>query len=92
MIYTCQVGDKMKQKCNNELQDKALRIINFKPKNHPVSELYKSNKILKLTDYIKLLNCMFVKDTLSTNQIPIFNNTGTIPDTFLETQLKSHNQ
>ena len=30
-----------------ELQDKALRIINFKPKNHPVSELYKSNEILK---------------------------------------------
>ena len=74
MIYTCQVGDKMKQKYNNELQDKALRIINFKPKNHLVSELCKSNKILKLTDYIKLLNCMFVKDTLSANQIPIFNN------------------
>ena len=58
----------------SELQDKALRIINFKPKSHPLSELYKSNEILKLTDYIKLLNCMFVKDTLSANQIPIFNN------------------
>ena len=58
----------------SELQDKALRIINFKQKNYPVSELYKSNKILKLTDYVKLLNCMFVKNTLSTNQIPIFNN------------------
>ena len=73
------------------MQDKALRIINFKTKNHPVSELYKSNEILKLTDYIKLLNFMFVKDTLSANQIPIFSNffkktmksTGTIPDTLL---------
>ena len=68
-----------------------MRIINFKTKNHPVSELYKSNEILKLTDYIKLLNFMFVKDTLSANQIPIFSNflkktmksTGTIPDTLL---------
>ena len=56
------------------MQDKALRIINFKPKSYPVSELYKSNEILKLTDYIKLLNCLFVKNTLSANQIPIFNN------------------
>ena len=76
MIYTCQVwGQNLaKIKQISELQDKALRIINFKPKNYPVSELYKSNEILKLTDYIKLLNCMFVKNTLSANQIPIFNN------------------
>ena len=56
------------------MQDKALRIINFKPKNYRVSEIYKSNEILKLTDYIKLLNCIFVKNTPSANQIPIFNN------------------
>ena len=76
MIYICQVWGQNEAKIKqiSELQDKALRIINFKPKNHPASELYKSNKILKLTDYIKLLNCMFVKDTLSANQIPIFNN------------------
>ena len=102
MIYTCQVWGQNEAKIKqiSELQDKALKIINFKTKNHPVSELYKSNEILKLTDYIKLLNCMFVKDTLSANHIPIFNNffkkpmksTGTIPDTLLETQLNSHNQ
>ena len=76
MIYTSQVWGQNEAKIKqiSELQDKALRIINFMPKNHYVSELYKSNKILKLTDYIKLLNCMFVKDTLSANQIPIFNN------------------
>ena len=76
MIYTCQVWGQNQAKIKqiSELQDKALRIINFKPKNYPVSELYKSNEILKLTDYIKLLNCMFVKNTLSANQIPIFNN------------------
>ena len=76
MIYICQVWGQNEAKIKqiSELQDKVLRIINYKPKNHPVSELYKSSKILKLTDYIKLLNCMFVKDTLSANQIPIFNN------------------
>ena len=76
MIYTCQAWGQNEAKIKqiSELQDKALRIVNFKPKNHPVSELYKSNEILKLTDYIKLLNCMFVKDTLSANQIPILNN------------------
>ena len=69
MIYTSQVWGKNKAKMKQitKLQDKALRIINFKPKIHLVSELYKSNEILKLTDYIKLLNCMFVKDTLSAN-------------------------
>ena len=37
-------------------------------------ELYKTNKILKLQDYIKLLNCMFVKDVLAGNQMPVFKN------------------
>ena len=76
MIYTCQVwGQKENQiKKISELQDKALRIINFKPINHPVLELYKNNKILKLQDYIKLLNCMFVKDVLAGNHIPVFEN------------------
>ena len=74
MINTCQVwGQKENQiKKISELQDKALRIINFKPINHPVLELYKNNKILKLQDYIKLLNCMFVKDVLAGNHIPVF--------------------
>ena len=35
-------------------------------------ELYKNNKILKLQDYIKLLNCIFVKDALAGNHIPVF--------------------
>ena len=76
MINTCQVwGQKENQiKKISELQDKALRIINFKPINHPVLELYKNNKILKLQDYIKLLNCMFVKGVFVGNHIPIFEN------------------
>ena len=61
MIYTCQVWGQNEAKIKkiSELRDKTLRIINLKPKNHPVSELYKSNEILKLTDYIKLLNQIY---------------------------------
>ena len=77
MTYACQVWGQNESKIKqiSELQDKALRILNFKPKKSSyISELYESNKILKLAEYIKLLNCMFVKNTLYANQIPIFNN------------------
>ena len=56
------------------LQDKAVRIINFKPDNHNVEELYKQDKILKVTDYIKLLNVLFVRDVLLNSSIPPFQN------------------
>ena len=54
------------------LQDKALRIINFKPDNFDTAELYKKDKILKISDYIKLLNCLFVRDVLTGSSIPPF--------------------
>ena len=57
--------NKGKIKKISELQGKAIRIINFKSKNYPVAELYKISRILKLSDYIKLLNCIFVRDTLA---------------------------
>ena len=48
-----------------ELQNKVVGGINFKPNDHSADALYHSNKILKITDYIKLLNCMFVKNVLA---------------------------
>ena len=33
------------------------------------NELYRSNKILKIADYINLLNCLFVKDVISQSTI-----------------------
>ena len=101
MIYTCQVWGQNEAKIKqiSELQDKASRIINFKPKNYTVSELYKSNKILKLTDYIKLLNCMLKIHSLLIKYLfsitflkKTMKSTAIIPDTLLETQLNSHNQ
>ena len=58
----------------SEIQDIAIHIISFKDKNYPTNELYYNNKILKITDYIKLLNCLFVKSILSNNHLPIFEN------------------
>ena len=74
LIYTCQIWDQKENtiKKLSEIQDKAIRIISFKDKNYPTNELYYNNKIVKTSDYIKLLNCLFVKSILSNNHLPIF--------------------
>ena len=76
LIYTCQIWGQKENtiKKLSEIQDKAIRIISFKDKNYPTNELYYNNKILKITDYIKLLNCLFVKSILLKNHLPIFEN------------------
>ena len=70
MVYGCQVWGQKNQlinkKLNNisKLQDRALRIINFKNYNDDPSPLYKSNRILKIKDYITLQNTLLVYDHL----------------------------
>ena len=72
LIYACQIWDQNQSILNKiqPLQDKALRIINFKPDNFDTAELYKKDKILKIPDYIKLLNCLFVRDVLTGSSTP----------------------
>ena len=76
LIYACQIWGQSSNTLNKiqPLQDKAVRIINFKPDNHNVEELYKRDKILKVSDYIKLLNSLFVRDVLLNSSIPPFQN------------------
>ena len=76
MLYTCQIWGQNKGKIKkiSELQDKAIRIINFKPKNYPAAELYKNSRILKHSDYMKLLNWLFVRDIIIATKIPAFKN------------------
>ena len=50
-----------------KLQNKAVRIINFKPKRFSVASLYKDNAILKLSDSIILQDAMFVHANLNNN-------------------------
>ena len=52
------------------LQNKALRIIDFKNQQDHSSPLYKKLNILKLSDYSKLLNCLLVHDQLK-NKLPV---------------------
>ena len=74
LIYTCQILGQ-----NNTifrkfepLQNKALRIINFRNNKYDINEFYKTNKILKIADYIKLLNCLFVRDVIVQSTVPPF--------------------
>ena len=50
-----------------KLQNKALRIINFKPIRYPVNPLYNKCEILKFSDSIKLSNFLFVHDNIKHN-------------------------
>ena len=52
--------------------NKALRIINFKNNEYNVNDVCKTNKILKIADYIKLLNCLFVRDVITQSTFPPF--------------------
>lgn len=56
LMYTCQIWGHREGLINNisAIQDKAIAIINFNPKNYPAGNHYQSNKILKLSDYIRL--------------------------------------
>ena len=72
LIYSCQIwgqNNTILRKLES-LQNKALRIINFKNNKYNVNELYKTNKILKIADYIKLLNCLLVRDVIAQSTIP----------------------
>ena len=75
LIYTCQIWGQKENtiKKLSEIQDKDICIKSFKNKN-PTNELYYINKILKIANYIKLLNCLFIKSILSNNRLPIFEN------------------
>ena len=56
------------------VQNKGLRILNFKGPLEHSSPLYKNSKILKLTDLIKLNNILFVYDQINNNLPNAFEN------------------
>ena len=55
------------------LQKKAVRIINFQPRNPHTSPLFKQNFILKFQDKICLENILFVSKSLNNLSPSIFN-------------------
>ena len=67
LTYGCQIwGQFVNNNINRiiKLQDKVIRIINFAYYNASRNLLYNNFKILKLSDNIKLLNFMYVHDSL----------------------------
>ena len=63
LIYTCLIWGQKENtfKKLSEIKDKAMHIISFQDRNYPINELYCNNKIVKIVDYIKLLDCLFYK-------------------------------
>ena len=57
----------------SRLQEKTLRIINFKRHGTPSDPLFKENKILKTSDFIKYKNTEFVRKCLRQENLSIFN-------------------
>ena len=55
------------------LQKKAIRIINFQPRNSHTSHLFKQSPILKFQDKICLENILFVSKSLNNLSLPVFN-------------------
>ena len=77
MIYGCQVwgqGDKDNLEKICKLQNRALRTINFEGPRAESNNLYAGNKILKLEDFIKLNNCLFIHDHIHKNLPECFEN------------------
>ena len=67
MVYGCQIWVQHGQHLEkiSKLQNRALRIVNFKDFNDNANPLYTKNNILKLQDLIRLQNCLFVHDYLN---------------------------
>ena len=58
---------------NSNFIKKAIRIINFQPRNFYTSPLFKQNCILKFQDRICLENILFVSKSLNNLSPSIFN-------------------
>ena len=72
LTYGCQVwgiGRGAHIEKISKLQNRALRIINFKNFHADSNPLYIHQKILKFQDFIRLQNCLFVHDFLN-NSLP----------------------
>ena len=74
MIYGCQIWGQASQNVQNiqKLQDRAMRIIDFKNKYTNPDPIYVSNNILKISDLVKLHNCLLTHQYLN-NELPCFN-------------------
>ena len=57
-----------------QIQEKTIRIINFKRKGEQVNPLFKMTKIMKMKDVLTFNNCLFVYDQIAEGLPSSFNN------------------
>ena len=69
LMYNCQIWGQSNGIVNKLqiLQNKALRVINFKPYRSSSTILFKNNEILKFADTVSLQNFLFAHDCLCNN-------------------------
>ena len=69
LMYNCQIWGQTNGivKKLQILQNKALRVINFKPYFSSATPLFKNNEILKIEDNVSLQNFIFAHDSLNNN-------------------------
>ena len=68
--YGVQLGDQKNQEIKQitqKLQNRALKIINFKKFHRSIKHIYKNHKILKITDILKVQNCLFMYQVKQNN-------------------------
>ena len=77
MIYACEICGQNQTNALfqriSRLQKNALRIINFKRYDTPSDTLFKENKILKISDFIKCINIEFARKCAQQESLSIFN-------------------
>ena len=72
LIYGCQIWGQNSNIFNDKifkLQNRAMRIISFADFHANADPFYKMHKVLKLSDFITLQNCILVHDFLN-NKLP----------------------
>ena len=67
LTYGCQIWAQTRNIHTEKIftiQNKAMRAMNFSKPQMPSEPLYRKFNILKLNDYVKLQNCLFVKSVI----------------------------
>ena len=70
LTYRCNIWGQVQNKHIKQLiqlQNKAIRVINFASYHRPVDPLYKNSKILKICDVIKLQSFVYIHDSININ-------------------------
>ena len=72
-VLPCLGSELYEYSTNSNFTKKAVRIINFQPRNSHTSHLFKQSSILKSQDKIFLENILFISKSLNNLSPPVFN-------------------